>query len=238
MERTWKIKDWPTEDRPREKLVLKGAEALTDAEILALILGTGHRRAGANALDLARAILLRFNSLVELSATGIAELTNITGIGHAKAVQLKAALELARRLSAATLQPGASIKTSRDIYLEYRARLAHLRHELFIVVLLDARNRRIKDVTVAQGSLTEAVVHPREVFVHVIRESAAGILLVHNHPSGDPSPSMADLEITRRIHASATMLGVRLIDHIIVGSDCYTSFLDKGLLIHQEFMHA
>jgi DNA repair protein RadC len=145
-------------------------------------------------------------------------------------VQVKAALELARRLSGAAGRPGTRYQSSEDIFREYHPRLKHLKQEVFIVVLLDVKNRRIRDVTVSQGSLTEAIVHPREVFIPVLRESAASIVLVHNHPSGDPSPSMADLDLTRRLQATAEMMGVCILDHLIIGRDGYASFVDRGLL--------
>jgi len=125
---------------------------------------------------------------------------------------------------------GTRFRTSEDIFRHYYPRLGHLRQELFVVMLLDARNRLIRDVTISQGSLTEAVVHPREVFIPVLRESAAAIVLIHNHPSGDPSPSQSDIELTRRLQATAEVMGIRLLDHVIIGREGYASFVDRGLL--------
>jgi len=225
-----KIKNWPSEDRPREKLLSRGPASLTETEILAVIIGTGHSGAGTNALDLARTILTRFETLDGLDVAAVAELTAIAGVGKAKAAQIKAALELARRLYSFEADKTSPIKTSSDIFNEFRVRLKHLRHEVFIVLLLDSRFRKIKDITIAQGSLTTVSVHPREVLIPVIRESAAAIALVHNHPSGDPSPSMVDFEITQRIQSSAMMLGVQVLDHVIIGDGTYASFADQGLL--------
>ena len=228
-----RIKDWPTQDRPREKLLRHGADHLTDAELLALILGTGHPRAGLNALDVARLLLREFGSLGELRAAGIAELRRVPGLGGAKACQVKAAIELAARIASEQSQDRPHLESSLAVFRFLRGRLGDLRHELFVVLLLDARNRLIKEVTVARGSLTEATVHPREVLVHAVRESAYGMILVHNHPSGDPTPSENDLEITRRISRVATTLGVRLVDHIVIAKERHFSFVDEGLLLPQ-----
>ncbi len=226
-----RIKDWPCQDRPREKLVRRGAEYLTDTELLAVVLGTGHPRAGLNAVDVARLVLKRFGSLKELGAAGVTELKRVPGVGEAKATQVKAAIELATRFS--NEKPGERPRfvNSTSVYRTYRARLEDLRYELFLVLLLDDRQRRLKEVTVARGTVSSASVHPREVLVHAVREAADGLILLHNHPNGDPNPSEADEEVTRRIAIGAAALGIRLVDHIIVTKGGFVSFSDTGILL-------
>jgi DNA repair protein RadC len=151
-------------------------------------------------------------------------------VGPAKAAQLKAAVELGRRSMAAPLSTGMRISTSGDVFKHFHPSLRDLKHEIFKVVLLDAKNTVLKETTVSEGSLTLSVVHPREVFALAVRESAAGVLFVHNHPSGDPMPSQEDRQLTDRLVAAGRLLGIRVLDHLIIGDSRYVSFADEGWL--------
>ncbi len=224
------IKDWPEEDRPREKLLDKGAEALTDAELLAIILRTGNASTGESALDHARLLLKQFGSLKGIDGAPIGELKAIKGIGPAKMAQLKAGLEIGRRLGQIKWEAGRSLRSSEDVFRHFRERLEKEKREIFYVVLLTNKNRKIREVKVSEGSLTASLVHPREVYNPVIRESAAAVIFVHNHPSGDPAPSPEDLEITRRLKKVGEVMGIRVLDHVVIGHDRYFSFSDRGVL--------
>lgn len=224
------IKDWPEEDRPREKLLDKGAEALTDAELLAIILRTGNGSTGESALDHARILLKQFHSLKGIETATVAELKGVKGIGPAKMAQLKAALEIGRRMGREKWQAGRSLGSSEDVFRHFRERLEKEKREIFYVVLLNNKNRKIREVKISEGSLTSSLVHPREVYNPVIRESAAAVIFVHNHPSGDPAPSPEDLEITRRLKEVGEVMGVRVLDHVVIGQKRYFSFSDRGML--------
>lgn len=225
-----RIKDWPQAERPREKLLARGAEVLSEAELLALVLRTGDAAAGQSALDQGRALLGRFGSLRALGAASAGELCASKGIGPAKAAELLAVFELARRFAGAPLAPGERFTCSEEVFRHYHERLRDRKKEVFLALLLDSKNRVLREVQVSEGSLTASIVHPREVFAPVVRESAAAVLFVHNHPSGDPTPSREDLEITTRLQEAGTLMGVRVLDHIIIGSGRYVSFVDRGLL--------
>ena len=224
------IKDWPESERPREKLLRSGAAALSEAELLALILRTGDGAGGNSALDLARQLLLRFGSLRDLGRASPVDLCATRGIGPAKAAELLAVFQLARRFASNPLQPGARFASSEDVFQHYHEMLREVRQESFYTLLLDSKNRIIREVHISQGSLNASIVHPREVFAPAVRESAAAILLVHNHPSGDPTPSREDIEITARLRQAGEVMGVRILDHVIIGSGTYVSFADRGLL--------
>jgi len=226
MEATNSIRDWPAGDRPREKLLGRGPEALSDAELLAIVLRSGDR--DANAVDLARQLIARLGSFRSLAERSVAELCTIKGIGLAKAAQIVALLEIAKRYGEHEFKPGQTFLTSRDIYAHFRERLASERHEHFYAVLLDNKHRKIKEITVSHGSLTQSIVHPRDVFLPVVRESAAAVIFVHNHPSGDPTPSHEDLAITRRLREVGELVGVRVLDHIVIGRGSYVSLVEGG----------
>jgi DNA repair protein RadC len=226
---TQPIKEWPESDRPREKLLENGPEVLSNAELLAIILRTGEASTGQSALDHGRALIGRFDgSFRNLEEASIQDLCTIKGIGPAKAAQIKAALEIAKRFSREELKRGEQFRSSADVFNHYREHLGSLKKEEFHVLLLDAKNRKIKDVRVSEGSLTSSLVHPREVFHPVIRESAAAVILIHNHPSGDPQPSQEDLHITRRLREVGEVMGVRVLDHVVIGKGKYVSFVDDG----------
>lgn len=225
-----RIKDWPVADRPREKLLHQGASALSDSELLALILRTGHAHSGFSALDLARQLLTYFKSLHVLTSASMVELCALDGIGPAKAAELLALGELSRRISASRLPPGARFTTSREVFLHYHEALRDQKKEVFLTLMLDSKNRVLREQRVSEGSLNASIVHPREVFQPVIRESAAAVLFVHNHPSGDPTPSREDLQLTTRLRDAGALMGVRVLDHIIIGNGRYVSLADEGLL--------
>jgi DNA repair protein RadC len=222
------MRDWPPAEQPREKLVRHGAAALSEAELLAILLRSGHASTGETALDQARTLVARFKSLRRLDRASVRELCAQRGLGPAKAAQIKAAFELAKRLHEEPLRAGQALRSSRDVYRHYQGRLADLRRETFHVVLLDAKNRVIGEAKVSEGSLSAAIVHPREVFQPVIAESAAAVILVHNHPSGDPAPSAEDLAITKRLREVGDVMGVRVLDHVIIGQGRYVSFVEHG----------
>jgi len=220
------IRHWPPGDRPREKLLARGAEALSDAELLAIILRSGDRE--ANAVDLSRTLIATFGSFHSLADKGIGDLCAVKGIGPAKAAQIVALLEIAKRYGEHEFKPGECFRTSADIYAHFRERLASERHEHFYAVLLDNKHRKIKDIPVSRGSLTQSIVHPRDVFLPVVRESAAAVVFVHNHPSGDPTPSAEDIVVTRRLREVGELMGVRVLDHIVIGRGSYVSLVEGG----------
>lgn len=225
-----RIKDWPEEDRPREKLLRQGAAALTDAELLALVLRTGDAASGTSAVDQGRLLLQQLGNLERLAAAEGADLCRVPGVGPAKAAGLQAVFELCRRLQGRALTIGAPYGCAADVYRHYQPRLGPLRKERFLALLLDVRHRLLKEICISEGSLTASIVHPREVFAPVVRESAAAVLLVHNHPSGDPTPSAEDRELTRRLAEAGRIMGVRVLDHVIVGREGYVSLAAEGLL--------
>ena len=215
-------------ERPRERLLTKGAESLSEAQLLAILLRTGRRE--SSAVQVAMDVLHRVGGVAGLARSGIKELCAIAGVGPAKAAQLKAALELGKRAMAAPLSTGTRVTSSADLFRHFHPSLRDLKHELFKVILLDAKNTVLKEATISEGSLTLSIVHPREVFALAIREAAAGIIFLHNHPSGDPAPSSEDRQLTDRLVAAGTLLGIRVLDHVIVGDGRYVSFADEGWL--------
>ncbi len=224
MKRT--IKSWPEDDRPREKLLTQGPQALTEAELLAVIFRHGGR--GHSAVDLGRAVLARFGKIRSLATAVFGEVRQIPGLGPAKAAQLLALVELCKRYGEHQWQPGEVFRDAADVYAHFRERLASEKKESFYAVLLDNRHRKIRDVRVSQGSLTTTVVCPRDVFEPVVREAAAAVVFVHNHPSGDPTPSPEDVAITRRLREVGELMGVRVLDHIVIGHGRYVSFARDG----------
>ncbi len=225
-----RIKDWPADERPREKLLASGAEKLTDAELLALIIRTGDGSGKNSAVDLARALLSRFGSFRQLATASIGELCQQPGIGPAKAAEIQALFQIGRRFADQRLQPGQPYRSSQDAFLHFHERLCDYRKEVFVALLLDTKNRLLKEVRISEGSLNASIVHPREVFAPALKESAAAILFVHNHPSGDPTPSREDINITERLKQVGELMGVRVLDHIIIGKGEYVSLADRGLL--------
>lgn len=213
-------------DRPRERLATLGAEALSDAELLALLIRTGGP--GADALTIAGRILGASGGLQGLMRMGPGELSATRGVGPAKCATLVASLEVARRLAGRRLEAGATIRSPEDVYRHFHPQLRHLEQERFHVILLDGRHRVLRHTLVSQGTLTASLVHPREVFRPALRESAAALILVHNHPSGDPTPSREDEEVTERLVRAGGILGIPVLDHVVVAERGYCSLRERG----------
>jgi DNA repair protein RadC len=226
------IKEWPEDERPRERLMKFGADALSEAQLLAIVLATGDASSGQSALDLAMHLIRTFDGLRGLDAASIAELCQLKGVGPAKATTIKAALELGKRLSGEPSQRHLKVTSPQDLVNYFRPRLQHLRKEVFKAVLLDTKHQMLKAITVSEGSLSASLVHPREAFLPAIKESAAAVIFIHNHPSGDPTPSTEDKELTLRLAEVGQLVGISVLDHIIIGAGTpgYTSFRDVGLL--------
>lgn len=223
------IKDWAAEDRPREKLTLKGKAALSDAELIAILLGTG--TAKLSAVDLAKNILQAVsNDLNELARLSVKDLIKIKGIGEAKAITIISALELGRRRKDFQAEERPRVMGSADAYDLLKADLLDIPHEAFWVVLLNRANRVIKKHQVSQGGVAGTVADPKIIFKVAIEELASGIILAHNHPSGNLSASQADIDLTKKLKESGKLLDIQVLDHIIVGDKSYFSFADEGLL--------
>ncbi len=207
---------------------LHGAEALADAELLALLLRTGGGRRTAS--EVAAILLERHGGLVGLAAAGEREFSAAAGVGPAKSASLRACFELARRIASRRLEPGLPIRGPEDVHRHFHPTLRHIAQERFFVVLLDGRHRVIRHELVSQGTLTASLVHPREVFRPALREAAAAVVLVHNHPSGDPTPSAEDREITLRLARAGELLGIRVLDHVVVAECGFASLRELGVL--------
>ena len=227
-----KIREMPQEERPREKLAAHGAAALTDPELIAILLRTGV--AGANAVEVGRELLKRYGSLAGLSRCTVDELAKIRGVGFAKAVQLVAAFGLGQRLARETLskQKIDSPELANELV---GAEMRRLHKESLRVILLDTRYHLIRIEEVSIGSVNESIAHPRDVFRPAVVSSAYAVIVVHNHPSGDPSPSQTDHSLTRRLAEAAELLQIKLLDHIIIGAPSeqgagYFSFKEAGVL--------
>jgi DNA repair protein RadC len=223
------VKHWPEGERPRERLMTHGPAALTDAQLLAIIIRNG--RAGRTAVDVGRELLERFESLAGIEQAGIREICDVGGIGPAKAAEIKAAIELGRRYQKPHLT-GASFCSSQDVAVYYRPRMKDLKKEMFRCILLDTKNKIIREEVVSIGSLSASIVHPRDTFKAAIRESAAAVIFIHNHPSGDIKPSQEDILLTRRLVQAGEVLGIQVLDHIIIGDGDHFSFRDNGMMQH------
>ena len=224
------ITDWPEGERPRERLLAHGAEALSDAELLAIYLRVGVR--GKSAVDLARELLLRFEgSLSALVDASLGELASVSGIGTAKAAQLKASFELARRALAREMATRDSFSSPGKVRDWLRLKLATRQNEVFMALWLDAQNRLIKADELFSGTLTQTSVYPREVVKAALANNAAAVILAHNHPSGVAEPSAADEMLTQNLKAALAMVDVKVLDHFIVaGTGVPLSFAERGLL--------
>jgi len=220
---------WPAVDLPRERLRGKGAAALGDAELIALLLGAGG--AGEDSLASSQRILGEVGGLDRLAAAGLGALTGVPGLGEAKASRILAAVELGLRVvERRSKAPNRAFSRSEDIWETYRARLGALQQEVFLVVGLNNRNEALREEVVAKGTISECVVSPREVFRPMIAEAAARIVALHNHPSGDPAPSPQDVALTRRLAEAGALIGIPLLDHVVIGRCGYASLRDMGLI--------
>lgn len=215
------------EERPREKMILNGASSLSDAELLAILIRTGTKE--LNAIQLGQAIIDKADNIRYLRDLTLEELKSINGIGETKALQIKAALELATRI--ASYKPERyKIKNPWDIYKYYMESLRYQYKEIFKVVLLNTKNEIITDVDISMGTLNSSLVHPREVFREAIRRSSNKMILLHNHPSGNCDPSKEDKSITNRLKDCGELMGIEVIDHIIIGDGVYFSFKENMLI--------
>ncbi len=225
-ERRWSVLDLPETERPRERLLRLGAEALADQELLACLLGRGS--SGESVLLQAQRLLGSFGSLSGLSDSSVEQLSRIRGIGSVKAIQLKAAFELARRGGRPGAGPQTVVDSNKAAVDFLLPKLRGRKKEHFVALLLDTRRQLIRLSTIAIGSLSATVVHPRELFREAIQASAAAVILAHNHPSGDPQPSDADVSLTRRLIEAGALLGIEVLDHVIIGADRAVSLRADG----------
>lgn len=220
------IRDWPTDERPREKLIARGPAALSDAELLAIFLGSGLR--GQDAVTTARQLLAAHGPLRKLMERTPAELARLPGLGPARACTLAAALELAGRHLAAELERGVVLSDPASAGRYFSQRLRGLAHEVFAVLFLDTRHRALAFEEMFRGTLDGTEVHPREVVRRALAHNAAAVMVGHNHPSGNPEPSPADRTVTQRLRAALDMVDVRLLDHFVVGEGPAVSMAARG----------
>lgn len=223
------IKSWATEDRPREKMLKKGAEALSDAELIAILIGSGN--ANESAVDLSRHILKDVNNnLITLSQLSINDLMNYNGIGGAKAVSIAAALELGRRRRFAETAQQPLIRNSQDAFEYFYMRMSDLKHEQFWIMLLNPANKVIKLEKISDGGVNSTSADPKRIFRIALENNATAVTLCHNHPSGSVVPSDRDKALTRNLVNAGKLLEIKILDHIVVGIDNYFSFADSGLI--------
>lgn len=228
MTKTFTIHDLPISERPRERLLKLGVEVLSAQELLALILGRGIQ--GESVLLTVQNLLTKFGNLKNMASASIEELTRVKGIGLAKAAQIKAALELGKRLEEYSNEgKKIVIKSPEDVVKAVKNKLKGKKREHFLALSLNTRNHLINIHTISIGSLDSSVVHPREVFKEAISSSAASVIFVHNHPSGDPTPSEDDIKLTRRLFEVSEITGIKVLDHIVVCDKAYLSMKSKGL---------
>ncbi len=228
MNTSLKIKGLPLEERPRERLEAYGELTLSNTELLAVILGSGTK--GKSVLALSQELLSLFGSLTALAEAGLNDLCKVKGLGKAKAIQLKAALGLGQRLARENGSPKYKITTPEHAYFWIRDRIAHQKREIFGAILLDVRGNAVRWEEISIGTLTQTLVHPREVFSPAIQHRAAGLILAHNHPSGDPTPSPQDIILTRSLIQASHVLGIPINDHIIVSSSGFVSLKEEGII--------
>ena len=222
------ISDWPLQERPRERLLALGPQALADAELLAILLRTGVK--GKSAVDVARALLSRFGSVAALLGAGSERLGGTPGLGSAKLAQLQAALELARRALKEELTTRDALSSPRSVRDYLRLALSGREHEVFMALMLDAQHRVIACEELFRGTLTQTSVYPREVVKCALRHNAAAIIFAHNHPSGVAEPSHADETLTRSLKAALALVDIQVLDHFIVAGTGTLSFAERGLL--------
>lgn len=229
MKKSFTVHDLPLSERPRERLLKHGIEALSAQEILALILGRGIK--DESVIVTAQKLLSTFGNLKNIAAASMEELTKIKGIGPAKAAQIKAAFELSKRLEdSSDKDRKTTVKSPEDAIKSVKNQLKGKKKEHFLVLSLDTRNHLINTQTISIGSLDSSIVHPREVFKEAISSTAASVIFAHNHPSGDPTPSEDDIKLTKRLVEAGEILGIEVLDHIIICDKDYISMKSKNLL--------
>jgi DNA repair protein RadC len=223
------IREWAESDRPREKLLLKGRNALSDAELLAILMGSGSKN--ESAVDLAMRILRESNdNLIELTKLGVKELTKFKGVGEAKAISIIAAMELGKRRRGAEALEKKKITSSRDVFEYFSSIFGDHTYEAFYILLLNRANRVIREVQISEGGFSGTVADPKKIFKIALEYNASTIILSHNHPSGNIQPSDADIKLTHKLKGAGEMLDLPVIDHIILGEEKYYSFADEGQL--------
>lgn len=222
------IKDLPEEERPREKMFKYGADKVSNAELLAILLRTGTKK--VSAVKLAEQVLAKAKSLRDLPLLTVEELMEIKGVGQVKGIQIKAALELGKRIASSFREEKQSITSPKDVADIMMEQMRFYQKEYFKVVLLNTKNMIISSEIVSIGSLNSSIVHPREIFSLAIKKNSAAVILVHNHPSGDPTPSREDVEVTKRLVEAGSIIGIEVLDHLIIGEGKYYSFREGGLL--------
>lgn len=224
------IKRWPADERPREKLVARGASALTEAELMAILINNGTK--DLSAVDVARNLLSEYGSLRAVGGLSVSDLRHKRhrGIGTAKAVVIAAAFELARRIAEKSRDLDEPVRSPEDVAQRYGPKLRHLQQEQFLVLCLNSANRIVRERMVTQGLLNSSLTHPREVFREAILENAASIILIHNHPSGNTEPSREDIAVTKQIVEAGRIIGIPVHDHIIIAGDHHTSMMERGLM--------
>jgi len=223
-----RIADWPTHERPRERLLAHGAAALSEAELLAIFLRTGI--AGLSAVELARELIARFGSLQRLFAATLDEVSAVRGLGPAKYAQLKAVIEMARRALAEDIGERDNLSSPRAVRDYLQLTLGGRAHEVFMVIFLDAQNRLLASEELFRGTLTQTSVYPREVVKTALRHNAAGVIFAHNHPSGVAEPSRADELLTQTLKQALSLVEIKTLDHFIVAGTRTVSFAERGLL--------
>jgi DNA repair protein RadC len=221
------IREWAESDRPREKLLMKGKSTLSDAELLAILMGSGSKN--ESAVDLAMRILHESNdNLIELSKLSVKDLTKFKGVGEAKAISIIAAMELGKRRRGAEAIEKKKITSSRDVFEYFNSIFGDQTYEAFYILLLNRANRIIKEVQISEGGFSGTVADPKKIFKIALENNASSIILSHNHPSGNIQPSDADIKLTHKLKGAGDMLDLPVIDHIILGEEKYYSFADEG----------
>ncbi|MEY4479361.1 MAG: hypothetical protein RLZZ267_39 [Bacillota bacterium] len=222
------MREVPVEERPRERMQINGAEALSNAELLAILLRTGTKN--VSAVQLAQQLLMKTNGIHGLVEMTTGELTTVRGLGTAKALQIKAGIELGRRLAKTSRDELFAVRSPEDAAAFLMEDLRYLKKEQFVCLFLDTKNQIVCQETLSIGSLNASIVHPREVFRAAIRHGSASIICAHNHPSGDPTPSPEDLNITKRLREVGELIGIPVIDHIVIGDRKFVSLKQRGLM--------
>lgn len=218
----------PVVELPRERMMNQGLEALSNVELIAILLRTGS--SGESVMNLASRVLAQVGGIREFLDTSLEELIKVKGIGTAKAVQLLAGIELGRRVAKTTPQERWAIRSPEDVSKLVMEEMRHLTQEHFVCLFLNTKNQVIAQHTIFIGSLNSSIVHPREVFKEAIRRSSASIICLHNHPSGDPTPSKEDIEVTKRLISVGQIVGIDVLDHVIIGDGRFCSLREKGLI--------
>ncbi len=225
------VKELPVSERPYEKCERYGAAALSDAELLAVIIRTGSKQ--QRAIDLAVNILnysTAYPGLKGLNYFSMKELRKIKGIGRVKAIELHCLTELTRRMAKDTLRDSVRLTTPQSVADYYMQDMRHLTREKVILLMFDSKNKLMKDMVISEGTVNTSIMPTREIFVHAIKEEAVNIILLHNHPSGDPTPSAEDIRVTKRLTEAGNLIGISLMDHIIIGDNRYISLKEQGLV--------